>query len=218
MTELSKIFSTIFQAIRLPPKKVAPANASNPQVDSPMVGSTVPHSPLSPLTAGSITYPDGLITPTWVRKHSEVLPSVFVLFARLYEHNYKPGETSEGVTSPFTGGRSRAGSLLDATDPVNVPIPPTPAPSSPSLRATRPASVESGTVKGSAKELDRQRRDAERRADEEMVREIADRRKKLVDKVTGIKMTVVLMASRDALGEHHDRRACSNASYGLMTL
>jgi hypothetical protein len=170
-----------------------------------MVGSTIPHSPLSPLTAGSITYPDGLITPTWVRKHSEVLPSVFVLFARLYEHNYIGGQSSDGVrspTNPATAGRSRAGSLLDATDPVNVPIPPTPAPSSPSLKATRPNSVETGTIKGSAKELDRQRREAERRADEEMVKEIADRRRKLIEKVTGIKMTVVLMASRDALGEY----------------
>jgi len=166
-----------------------------------MVGSTIPHSPLSPLTAGSIAYPDGLITPTWVRKHSEVLPSVFVLFARLYEHNYGGGERSEGIASTIPASRSRAGSLLDATDPVNVPIPPTPAPSSPSLRAAKSNTIESGAVKGSAKELDRQRREAERRADEEMVREIADRRKKLVDKVTGIKMTVVLMASRDALGE-----------------
>ncbi|CAK9782300.1 hypothetical protein CC85DRAFT_114458 [Cutaneotrichosporon oleaginosum] len=51
------------------------------------------HSPLSPLTPASPLHPDGLIAPVWVRKHTELLPSVFVLFLRLYEPG--PGEDVE---------------------------------------------------------------------------------------------------------------------------
>lgn len=193
-----------WQGIRLPPKKVAPTSTTNFTVDSPMFAASTPHSPLSPLTSGSAAYPDGLITPTWVRKHSEILPSVFVHFARLYEHSFSKDQdqASRGSPSQASNGRlrSRAGTL-DATDPINVPIPPTPAPSSPSMAPAKSAS-ETANLNGSAKELEKQRREAEKRADEELVREIADRRKKLVDKVTGIKLTVVLMASRDALGQY----------------
>lgn len=46
---------------------------------------STPHSPLSPLTPTSPSYPDGLIAPIWVHKHSDRVPSVFVLFLRLYE-------------------------------------------------------------------------------------------------------------------------------------
>jgi hypothetical protein len=44
-----------------------------------------PHSPLSPLIPTSPVYPDGLIAPIWVRKHVELVPSIFVLFLRLWE-------------------------------------------------------------------------------------------------------------------------------------
>jgi hypothetical protein len=44
-----------------------------------------PHSPLSPLIPSSPLYPDGLIAPVWVRKHLELVPSIFVLFLRLWE-------------------------------------------------------------------------------------------------------------------------------------
>jgi hypothetical protein len=84
---------------------------------------------------------------------------------------------------------------------LNIPIPPTPAPSSPSMYSAKPAPLDNSTIKGSTKELERLRKDAERRADEELVKEIADRRKRLIDRVTGIKITVVLMASREALGQ-----------------
>lgn len=45
----------------------------------------VPHSPLSPLIPTSPLYPDGLIAPIWVRKHLELVPSIYVLFLRLWE-------------------------------------------------------------------------------------------------------------------------------------
>ncbi|KAG9036541.1 hypothetical protein FRB95_008596 [Tulasnella sp. JGI-2019a] len=56
--------------VRFPPRKV---------------GDGAAHSPLSPMTPSSPVYPDGLIAPIWVRKHSEMIPAVFVLFLRLYE-------------------------------------------------------------------------------------------------------------------------------------
>ena len=43
------------------------------------------HSPLSPLTPSSPLYPDGLIAPIWIRKHTTLVPSVFVVFMRIYE-------------------------------------------------------------------------------------------------------------------------------------
>jgi len=62
--------------IRFPPRKLA-------SPEDPQYAST--HSPLSPLTPTSPLYPDGLIAPIWIRKHTTLVPSVFVLFTRLYE-------------------------------------------------------------------------------------------------------------------------------------
>ena len=38
------------------------------------------HSPLSPLTPGSPTFPDGILTPLWILKHQNLLPSVLIAF------------------------------------------------------------------------------------------------------------------------------------------
>lgn len=64
------------QDIRFPPRKIAPPE------DQPFV---ITHSPLSPLTPTSPLHPDGLIAPIWIRKHTTLVPSVFVLFKRIYE-------------------------------------------------------------------------------------------------------------------------------------
>ncbi|KAK4688106.1 trafficking protein particle complex subunit 11, partial [Tremellales sp. Uapishka_1] len=71
------------KGVRLPLRKLAPPTPApnSPETYSPPVS----HSPLSPLTLSSPLYPDGLIAPVWVRKHAELVPSVFVLFLRLYE-------------------------------------------------------------------------------------------------------------------------------------
>ena len=45
------------------------------------------YSPLSPLSPSSPLYPDGIIAPIWVRKHTTLLPCVFVLFLPLSEDN-----------------------------------------------------------------------------------------------------------------------------------
>ena len=61
--------------MRFPPRKVAI------ELD-PSQGF---RSPLSPLLPQSPLYPDGIIAPVWIRKHNSIVPSVFVLFLRLYE-------------------------------------------------------------------------------------------------------------------------------------
>ncbi|KAJ3808756.1 hypothetical protein EV368DRAFT_42124, partial [Lentinula lateritia] len=58
---------------RFPPRKVE----SSP--------GALAHSPLSPLTPSSPLHPDGLIAPIWIRKHTMLVPAVFVLFIRLFE-------------------------------------------------------------------------------------------------------------------------------------
>ncbi|BEJ18225.1 hypothetical protein CspHIS471_0705020 [Cutaneotrichosporon sp. HIS471] len=56
------------------------------------------HSPLSPLTPTSPLHPDGLIAPVWIRKHTDLVPSVFVLFLRLYEPSGPPlGDEAERI-------------------------------------------------------------------------------------------------------------------------
>ena len=67
------------QGVRLPMRKIVPP--STPAEIPP----SSHHSPLSPLTPTSPLHPDGLIAPVWVRKHAELVPSVFVLFLRLSE-------------------------------------------------------------------------------------------------------------------------------------
>ncbi|KAK0494835.1 Gryzun, putative trafficking through golgi-domain-containing protein [Armillaria luteobubalina] len=71
----SKSFQVLLvdKDIRFPPRKIGL------QDDSQY------HSPLSPLTPSSPVYPDGLIAPIWIRKHTTLVPSVFVLFLRLFE-------------------------------------------------------------------------------------------------------------------------------------
>lgn len=59
--------------IRFPPRKIGLQDDSQH------------HSPLSPLTPSSPLYPDGLIAPIWIRKHTTLVPSVFVLFLHLFE-------------------------------------------------------------------------------------------------------------------------------------
>jgi trafficking protein particle complex subunit 11 len=122
------------QDVHFPPRKIP----LSPDPHGPA------HSPLSPLTPTSPLHPDGLISPIWVRKHTTLVPSVFVLFIRLYE-------------SP----------------PHHVPRSPL-----------------------DASHTDR---DAEeRQKDAEMSAEIASRKKSTSER--GIKLTVVLMASRKMLG------------------
>ncbi|KAF8918186.1 Gryzun, putative trafficking through golgi-domain-containing protein [Mucidula mucida] len=76
--EKAKSFQVILvdRDVRFPPRKMAPND------DSPHLPG---HSPLSPLTPSSPLHPDGLIAPIWIRKHTTLVPSVFVLFMRIFE-------------------------------------------------------------------------------------------------------------------------------------
>ncbi|WVR05238.1 hypothetical protein IAU60_002250 [Kwoniella sp. DSM 27419] len=132
------------KAVRLPMRKVNPAASSQPSVADPP---STPHSPLSPLIPSSPLYPDGLIAPVWVRKHAELVPSVFVLFLRLYE------------SKPYSGGGDESADELQAREAAN--------------------------------------RVMEKDQDDQLVREIGDRRRRLGER--GIKLTVVLMASAATL-------------------
>ncbi|KAH9072843.1 Gryzun, putative trafficking through golgi-domain-containing protein [Lactarius deliciosus] len=135
--EKSKTFQAVSvdKDVRFPPRKIP----ISPDPHGPV------HSPLSPLTPTSPLHPDGLVAPIWVRKHTSLVPSVFVLFIRLYE-------------SP----------------PHHMPASP--------LDPPHP-----------------DREAEERRKDAEMSAEIALRKKSTSER--GIKLTVVLMASRKMLDD-----------------
>ncbi|KAL1746670.1 Gryzun, putative trafficking through golgi-domain-containing protein [Schizophyllum fasciatum] len=107
------------------------------------------HSPLSPLTPSSPLYPDGLIAPIWIRKHTQLVPSVFVLFMRLYEH--------------------------------------------PSTQPQSPLDL------AHVHETERERHEEERRYDADLATDIALRKKSTNER--GIKLTVVLLASRRLLDD-----------------
>ncbi|KAN0130166.1 Gryzun, putative trafficking through Golgi domain containing protein [Lactarius tabidus] len=135
--EKSKTFQAVLvdKDIRFPPRKIP----LSPDPHGPM------HSPLSPLTPTSPLHPDGLVAPIWVRKHTSLVPSVFILFIRLYE-------------SP----------------PHHMPASP--------LDPPHP-----------------DREAEERRKDADMSAEIALRKKSTSER--GVKLTVVLMASRKMLDD-----------------
>ncbi|PIL33423.1 hypothetical protein GSI_04045 [Ganoderma sinense ZZ0214-1] len=76
--EKSKTFQVVLvdKDVPFPPRKML--RPEDPQYSSS-------HSPLSPLTQSSPLHPDGLIAPIWIRKHTTLVPSVFVVFMRIYE-------------------------------------------------------------------------------------------------------------------------------------
>lgn len=67
------------------------------------------HSPLSPLSPSSPLHPDGIIAPIWVRKHTTLLPCVFVLFLSLSEDETDKEKEREQDTalSTFIASRKR---------------------------------------------------------------------------------------------------------------
>ncbi|KAH7102159.1 Foie gras liver health family 1-domain-containing protein [Auriculariales sp. MPI-PUGE-AT-0066] len=70
--------------VRFPPRKMFPPTPAN-RVEETLSATAIARSPLSPLMPSSPLHPDGLIAPIWMRKHLELVPSVFVLFLRLWE-------------------------------------------------------------------------------------------------------------------------------------
>ncbi|OJD13098.1 hypothetical protein AJ78_06403 [Emergomyces pasteurianus Ep9510] len=70
----------------LPPRKGPALRRSNPPNDTSSRPSNdagsplVLHSPISPLTPSSPTFPDGIMTPLWVMKHQKLVPAAFINF------------------------------------------------------------------------------------------------------------------------------------------
>ncbi|EED20258.1 conserved hypothetical protein [Talaromyces stipitatus ATCC 10500] len=66
---------TIGRSYRLPPQK-----AEFPSDADFSSSSVVPvvHSPISPLTPGSPTFPDGILTPLWMLKHQDLVPAATI--------------------------------------------------------------------------------------------------------------------------------------------
>ncbi|KAF2120977.1 Gryzun, putative trafficking through golgi-domain-containing protein [Lophiotrema nucula] len=77
-------FRAVGRRFQLPPRKADPPAStgisppSSPTTTSPP--SWTLHSPISPLTPGSPIFPDGVIAPTWIAKHQQYVPSVFISF------------------------------------------------------------------------------------------------------------------------------------------
>ncbi|KAJ7772064.1 Gryzun, putative trafficking through golgi-domain-containing protein [Mycena maculata] len=95
--EKSKSFQIIpvDKAVRFPPRKLV--SQDDPQFSAA-------HSPLSPLTPSSPLHPDGLIAPIWIRKHTTLVPSVFVMFMRIFEY---PPHTPKSPLDPPDPDRER---------------------------------------------------------------------------------------------------------------
>ncbi|OJJ38602.1 hypothetical protein ASPWEDRAFT_65603 [Aspergillus wentii DTO 134E9] len=77
---------SVGRTYRLPPRKADPPPVSPPTSptdgqddDAPRL-SFVLHSPISPLTPSSPTFPDGLVTPLWVEKHQKLVPAAVINF------------------------------------------------------------------------------------------------------------------------------------------
>ncbi|KAF9435239.1 hypothetical protein BGZ76_006654 [Entomortierella beljakovae] len=75
---------------------------------------TPPPSALSPSTPSSPLYPDGLITPYWVRRHREQIPSVFVAVVDLWD---RESIVNDGSSSLAQRAYSDKGPL-GVVDPV----------------------------------------------------------------------------------------------------
>ncbi|EMD61647.1 hypothetical protein COCSADRAFT_148604 [Bipolaris sorokiniana ND90Pr] len=69
---------------QLPPHKAdAPSHSETTPPGSPTIAaatSWILHSPISPLSPGAPSFPDGVIAPAWVAKHQHYIPAVFVSF------------------------------------------------------------------------------------------------------------------------------------------
>ncbi|KDR75635.1 hypothetical protein GALMADRAFT_268205 [Galerina marginata CBS 339.88] len=139
--EKNKSFQVILvdKDVKFPPRKLV-------ATDDPQYSAA--HSPLSPLTPTSPLHPDGLIAPIWIRKHTSLVPSVFVLFLRIFE--YPPSASRTPLDLPDT-------------------------------------------------DRERDREAEERKKDAELAADVAQRKK--ITNERGIKLTVVLMASRRMLDD-----------------
>ncbi|KAH6894420.1 Gryzun, putative trafficking through golgi-domain-containing protein [Thelonectria olida] len=69
---------TLGRSFILPPRR-----ARLPENIEPLDAAPILHSPFSPLSPASALYPDGLIDAQWIKKHQELVPSVYLCFYSL---------------------------------------------------------------------------------------------------------------------------------------
>ncbi|OAX82087.1 hypothetical protein ACJ72_03562 [Emergomyces africanus] len=62
------------------PRSTAPSDTSSRPSNNTSGSPLVLHSPISPLTPSSPTFPDGIMTPLWVMKHQKLVPAAFINF------------------------------------------------------------------------------------------------------------------------------------------
>ncbi|PKI85084.1 hypothetical protein MVES_001226 [Malassezia vespertilionis] len=63
-----------------PPAKMRPPMRTANPIAKEALSSLPPRSPLSPLYVGGALFPDGIIAPSWIRKHTEYIPAVHIYF------------------------------------------------------------------------------------------------------------------------------------------
>jgi hypothetical protein len=117
-----------------------------------------------------------------------MVPSVFVLFLRLLDLPTTESTSTSLVNSPVTSLAGTAPTSPSLAAPADDPI-----------AKVSASSSQPEDVPVSKPELENRRKEAERLADEQLIKVIAERRKKLAER--GIKFTIVLMTGRDMLGQ-----------------
>lgn len=81
------------RVFRFPPRKrPSPTSADG-------IPQTQLHSPLSPLSPGSPLFPDGIMSPIWIRKHREMCPAVWVDFYELKDKPPTAGDETSATSS-----------------------------------------------------------------------------------------------------------------------
>ena len=99
----------------LPPQKtdIPPPSPVSPSVeedDHDFYSSGSPltlHSPISPLSPGSPTFPDGLLTPLWITKHQHLVPAAVVnFFSFTLDHNLSSLSDNQLKTTINTAKRT----------------------------------------------------------------------------------------------------------------
>lgn len=77
-------------------------------IKSPSAGTALASfSPLSPLNSHSLLFPDGIMTPRWINKHREELPSVILSFHELWEAPQSTSNTKDPLSIQNTSSHDR---------------------------------------------------------------------------------------------------------------
>ncbi|KDN38138.1 hypothetical protein K437DRAFT_270646 [Tilletiaria anomala UBC 951] len=103
----SPVFHSVLvdRDIRLPPRKVRVSTSTSSGVASISPASQLPpRSPLSPLQLNGPLFPDGIISPQWIRRYRDQVPAVHIIFhclaqlpAQLLSSTQEPDQVPPGI-------------------------------------------------------------------------------------------------------------------------